>query len=155
MSTVRVKVTGLVELGRRMRELSDDIQKKVSYQAVAAGARVIKANAISRAPISDQPHQLGAKKGQVVQPGNLRRNIIIKRIPQGQSEHDAEYIVGVRHGKGVAPHDAFYFRFVEFGTVNMPAQPFLRPAFDSQKQVAVNKMKDILRKRIEKAERGK
>ncbi len=32
--------------------------------------------------------------------------------------------------KASDPRNAFYWRFVEMGTVNMPPHPFVRPAFD-------------------------
>ncbi|EFF2220359.1 hypothetical protein B9S95_004306 [Escherichia coli] len=42
------------------------------------------------------------------------------------------------------PRNAFYWRFVEMGTVNMPPHPFVRPAFDVRSeqaaQVAIARM---------------
>lgn len=32
--------------------------------------------------------------------------------------------------------NAFYWRFVEMGTVNMPPHPFVRPAFDTREELA-------------------
>jgi HK97 gp10 family phage protein len=32
--------------------------------------------------------------------------------------------------------NAFYWRFVELGTSNMPAHPFVRPAFDARQEEA-------------------
>lgn len=34
------------------------------------------------------------------------------------------------------PRNAFYWRFVELGTINMPAHPFIRPAFDTTEELA-------------------
>ncbi|MDK1687984.1 phage N-6-adenine-methyltransferase [Cronobacter malonaticus] len=34
------------------------------------------------------------------------------------------------------PRNAFYWRFVELGTSNMPAHPFVRPAFDTRQEEA-------------------
>ncbi|HBN6680970.1 TPA: hypothetical protein LZR66_004712, partial [Escherichia coli] len=34
------------------------------------------------------------------------------------------------------PRNAFYWRFVELGTINMPAHPFIRPAFDMTEELA-------------------
>ena len=44
--------------------------------------------------------------------------------------------------------DAFYARFVEFGTVKMAARPFLRPAFEAKKGEAVDAIKVYLERRI-------
>lgn len=60
------------------------------------------------------------KKGVVVsrrqRPGNLRRNIKVKvRREQG------DYVVTVRSS-------AFYGKFIEYGTKDIPPRPFFRPA---------------------------
>ena len=73
-----------------------------------------------------------------------------------------EYIVSVRQGKtsdvkrakaGKAPmgRDAFYARFVEFGTVKTPPQPFMRPALEDNITPATEAMKTRLRARLKKA----
>ena len=38
--------------------------------------------------------------------------------------------------KASDPRNAFYWRFVELGTINMPAHPFIRPAFDTTEELA-------------------
>lgn len=40
--------------------------------------------------------------------------------------------------KAKNPRNVFYWRFVEMGTVNMPAHPFVRPAFDTRQEEAAN-----------------
>jgi HK97 gp10 family phage protein len=44
--------------------------------------------------------------------------------------------------------DEFYGRFHELGTVNMAANPFLRPAFDMKKRKAVAAIAQELRRDI-------
>lgn len=46
---------------------------------------------------------------------------------------------------------AFYLLFVELGTSNLPAKPFLRPAFDKNILEFTRIFKNELRARIEKA----
>ncbi len=50
--------------------------------------------------------------------------------------------------KASDPRNAFYWRFVELGTVNMPAHPFIRPAFDTTEelaaQVAIQRMNQAI-----------
>lgn len=146
-----IHVEGLRELGEAMRKLSADINNKISRAAVNAAAQVVKKSAIARAPQSDEPHQLGRRKDQIAQPGNLKRNIIVKRLPKGETGLTQEYIVGVRHGSGRVPKDAFYWRFIEFGTVKEPARPFLRPALAENVGKATEKMREVLKRRIDKA----
>lgn len=50
--------------------------------------------------------------------------------------------------------DAYYWRFIEFGTAKMPARPFLRPAFDSKKEEAVRVFAAILKRDVDAIERS-
>ncbi|MNY41310.1 hypothetical protein D3C86_1761160 [compost metagenome] len=47
--------------------------------------------------------------------------------------------------------DFFYAHFVEYGTSKMAAKPFMRPAYDQNKEKAVQAIKDRISKRLEKA----
>jgi HK97 gp10 family phage protein len=144
---VTVKVAGLATLGDALRSMGADMLLKTARRMTNAGAQVVKKRAIAKAPQSAQVHQLGRRKDQVVNPGNLKRNIVVRRIrPRTPGRED--YTVGVRHGSGKAPRDAFYWRFIEFGTVKMGARPFLRPAFDGGKGEAVEAMADRGRRDI-------
>lgn len=144
---------GLRELGEAMRLMNSEVSTKIARGAAAAMAGMVKKRAIALAPQSDAPHQLGRRKDQIAQPGNLKRNIIVKRLPAKQTQLTAEYIVTVRHGSGKVPNDAFYWRFVEFGTVNMPAQPFLRPALADNVGPATEAAKKRLASGIDSAAR--
>lgn len=140
--TVTVKVEGLADLQKRLLSLSEDMQGKIARAASAAGAVIIKNAAIRKAPMDT---------------GNLKKNIIVKRLPKGEADYTSQHIVTVRKGKKTKKQreaglkDAFYAGFVEFGTVKMPAKPFLRPAYDENKEKAVQAMKDRLEARIKKA----
>jgi HK97 gp10 family phage protein len=143
--TIEFKVQGLEDLQRRLKSLSDDMQRNISRAASNAAAQTVKKAAIARAPLGTEPHKVGSV---VVAPGNLKRNIIVKRIPPRETKLTSEHVVTVRRKKG---QDAFYARFLEFGTVKMPAQPFLRPALLTEKESAVDAMAERLRIRLEKA----
>ena len=140
--SVTVKVDGLAELGMRMKSLSEDVNKKIGRAGVAAGAGLIARAARAKAPVDT---------------GNLRKNIITKRIPPGESTLTSEYIVTVRQGKltqkqrAKGLEDAFYGRFVEHGTAKTAAQPFLRPAYDENKMKAVETIKERIAARLAKA----
>lgn len=141
-NSVTVKVEGLRELGERMKSLSDDVNNRIARAATAAGAVVIRNAAQAKVPVDT---------------GNLKKNIIVKRLPKGESSLTSEHIVTVRQGKLTKKQkekglgDAFYGRFVEYGTAKMPARPYLRPAYDQNKERAVEAIKDRIKKRIEKA----
>ncbi len=139
---VKIRVEGLSDIGRRLQELSRDVATRAARSAVNAGAQTVKRRAQQNVPVAT---------------GNLKKNIIVRR--QRPSEHGLteQYIVTVRQGKVTKKQaergleDAFYGRFVEFGTVKMAARPFLRPAFDGGKEEAVTAMREQLAARIAKA----
>ena len=124
--------------------------------ALAKGARVIRDDARLRAPVGKT--------------GNLKKNIVMKRDSNPQrSGANERYTVGVRGGaknyantkrnvrKGRAGKEyktdgnTYYWRFKEFGTKKMPADPFLRPAFESKKEEALNVIASTLASGIERA----
>jgi HK97 gp10 family phage protein len=153
VASTKTHVVGLRELGEAMRLMNSEVSTKIARGAAAAMASLVKKRAVELAPQSDAPHQLGRRKGEVVQPGNLKRNIITKRLRPKDTELTAEYIVTVRRGKGRAPNDAFYGRFVEFGTVKMAPQPFLRPALSQNVGPATAAAKKRLASGIDAAAR--
>ena len=56
--------------------------------------------------------------------------------------------------KASDPRNAFYWRFVEMGTVNMPPHPFIRPAFDVRQEqateVAIRRMNQAIDEALSK-----
>lgn len=145
----RIEVRGLRELGLALAALDKDIQTKVARAAVSAGAAVIKKRAKNNAPVSD------ASLTPEVPPGYLRDSIISRR--QRKSKLTAEYAVTVRHKgakaqarkDGTNPYQIGVYN--EFGTVNMPPRPFMRPAFEAGKGEALAQIQKRLKARIDKA----
>lgn len=138
---VKVEIAGLDELNRRLKALGPFIRSRVLGGAVNAGAQIIKKTAIENAAMDT---------------GRLKNSIFVKRLT-AKDFPNAQYIVGVRSGKKLkkSDKDAFYWKFVEFGTKNIAAHPFLRPAFESRKEEAAEAIKTRLRAGIEKAEKSK
>jgi HK97 gp10 family phage protein len=125
--------SGLNDIARDLEKLSKAENNKVLRAATRAGAEVLKEEVIARAP---------------VRTGKMRKNVVV--VTQ-KSRRKGEISSGV-HIRGVNPRtgnsdntmkaknprNAFYWRFVEMGTVNMPAHPFVRPAFDVRQEEAAN-----------------
>ncbi len=63
--------------------------------------------------------------------GTLRKAIKAKRRRPKHPDKPFSDVI-VTNGKD-ARYDAFYWRFVEYGTQSQPARPFLRPAIDLMK----------------------
>ncbi|MEA5177150.1 HK97-gp10 family putative phage morphogenesis protein [Enterobacter hormaechei] len=111
--------SGLNDIAKDLEALSRAENNKVLRDATRAGAEVLKEEVIARAP---------------VRTGKLKKNVVV--VTQ-KSRRRGEISSGV-HIRGVNPRNAFYWRFVELGTANMPAHPFVRPAYDTREEEAAS-----------------
>ncbi len=144
-------VKGLSQLSAALKELPLRIARNALRQSVAKGALVIRDEAKVRAPVSNGPVAPDDPL-----PGTLRRAIVIKHDAQRSNAFSQTYVVAVRQGKryrrrgkkGNRSQDAYYWRWVEFGTVKMSARPFLRPAFEAKKQAALAAIIEYLAQRL-------
>jgi HK97 gp10 family phage protein len=137
------EVKGLRELGESLKKLDRNMALKLSWQATGAAARVVKK---------------GAKRNIVSSPSvrsrGLLNAVIVKRLPKSERQDlTAAHIVtvrgrGKRSRKGVFTAGAPYAHLVEFGTVHMPAEPFLGPALRNGQTEAANAMKKSLERGI-------
>ena len=149
-TTVTIKVDGLADLRKQMLRLKEDVATKIAGRATNAAAQIVKKQAKTNIQISPS-----------VDEGDLLKAVIVKKIPKSKTPLTSEHIVTVRgRGRrgakargGKAQATAPHAHFVEFGTVNMPAEPFLRPALEQEKGFAVGAMKQTLIEGIQKATR--
>jgi HK97 gp10 family phage protein len=103
-----------------------------------------------------------------VDTGNLRDNIVAARRRKSPPGTEGYYIEVRRKRRKYANTranrrkkragmsyetmgEAYYGMFVELGTAKMPAQPFLRPAFESKKVEAVETFRVEFAKAIDAA----
>jgi HK97 gp10 family phage protein len=149
-----IKVEGLKELQEALKALPAEIQKRPLRSAVSAGAKVIVDEAKRRAPQGET--------------GNLRKALYRYRSRSQSGTGKETFLVGVRKGKKqyadtaknrrlsrvgkkyTVEGEAFYWRFLEFGTSKMAARPFLRPAFESKKMEALDTIKKKLAEAIDR-----
>lgn len=144
---IEVRVEGLAELRKALLELPVELHKGPLRAAVSAGAKVVQDKAIALAPEGET--------------GTLKRSIYRTRSRQGSSAVQETAIVGVRSGKKFAEkqkkdgtttksRDAFYWRFLEFGTWDIKAGPFMRPAFDTTKAQQLEAIREKLASSIQR-----
>lgn len=155
-----VTLSGLDDLLEELQDLPRELSSKnggIVRRALYQGAKIVREEATRRAP---------------KQSGNLAKNIIMVRDRQPQRANANErYLVGVRGGARkklirqrskdkltgrttyVEQGNAFYWRYVEFGTNKMPARPFLRPAMAARSQEALNTVIEGIQKGIFTAQR--
>src|SRR5207342_2823425 len=124
MASVTVKIEGLQQLGEAMRELSRDMNLKIARSATGRAAYIIRKRARELAPVYPTDYVV---EGLRVPAGNVRDNIVAKRVSPNETQLTSEHIVVVRGGRkhGYASRIG---SLNEFGTVKMAAQPFMRPA---------------------------
>ena len=142
-----VELSGFRELAAALREIGPRAAKNTLRRAVSSGAVLVRNEARARAPVDS---------------GEMKKDIQVKREKdQRDGPLSAKYSVFVRSGKKSrlsgrsrnVQKDSFYWKFVEFGTSKMAAQPFLDPAFQSKKEDAVKAIGESLDEGIQKAAR--
>jgi HK97 gp10 family phage protein len=125
-------IQGFDQLVAKLNQLGNSRTTKSSLTKVMRKvAKPLVQAAKSKAPVGSRDHKRYVK-GQggfgtviVIKRGNLKRAIGIRNNRKNQ---DAELFVGPRLG---GKNDGYYAHMVEYGTKNTPAQPFMRPAYDS------------------------
>ena len=121
------EVRGFQELERALKRASDAVAREALVEATAAGTKVIIDGAQRRAP---------------------------KDTGKGAESIHASVTERSRFGvtQTIGPSkNAFYMRFVEFGTVKMTARPFLRPALDEERDATIREVGRKLWERILRA----
>lgn len=139
MASVTVQIEGLREVAASLENLPDALGKKVQEELLRARGQLI-ADTASRLVPRDH--------------GDLQRSISVsprltpKEFARFQKVDPGDVVMFV------GPDDTgFYGTFVEYGTNDTPAQPFMRPAWDANKEALVQGLAADLATRIEKAVR--
>lgn len=141
-----IQIDGLSDLEVAMLGFSDKLAKQVLSGAIRAGAVVIQKQARKYAPKSTKPHLLKSKKQKIgtwIIPGNLKKMIRVKVDKSGTRGYKISYEVYVKN------KDAWYWKFVEFGTSKMYGRTFMRSAFETMKEEASLVIRDFILSRIE------
>ncbi len=150
-----VKITGLDELLKSLKNFPVKVQKNALAGAVrASGAALVKEAKIH------VPQNLGV----------LKKSITVRKI-KSKNKNELRFIVGpnkkllvkglvaagVKRKVMVSKKTGFkystfdnYGGYVEYGTPNVAAQPYLRPAFENKGNEAIDQAASYLEKKIDK-----
>ncbi|WP_420002167.1 HK97-gp10 family putative phage morphogenesis protein [Acinetobacter sp. LF10] len=137
-----VEVEGLDDLTKQLTRLVS-LAKQQQY--------VMNAASYALSPIVKEVKRLAPKaeseyiryrngRKDKVKPGGLKKAISRKRVKLEKSRGVA---LQIKYNK------AFYWRFLEYGTPNMAAIPFIRPGFDTKKSEALQRFKDRYRSYVD------
>lgn len=160
--TETVQILGLKELNNALLQIvPEHFRSTVLQKALLAGAKPIVKDAKNRAPRKT---------------GVLAAAIFSYKDRAGSTLRFESRFISVRHGSAAQKKnsDAFYWRFIEFGrgivttkkhkslgtpedgffgksVQAYPAHPFLRPAFESNKQDALMQITKVLAEELDNA----
>lgn|SRR6056297_2104576 len=130
---VNIKIEGLKELEKDFKRLTKGFKPAEVQKAAVDSAEIIRADAERRAPLGPT--------------GNLKKSNIVKTLDRNKKRPSAIAAVD----RKVAPHA----HLLEFGTSKMAANPFFRPAVESQGNRAAENFRTGLEKLVKKAVKSK
>lgn len=152
---ISVQFEGLDDLAKQMERMTTLAkQRQLTQNALFYASKPMLDEVKKQAPKAEKAYyryyrgsaslrRAGNAQGSRVlrKPGTLRKNITRQRVRLA----DGSVGVGI-----LVKNKAFYWRFIEYGTPNMVAVPFLRPAFDHNKEDAVERFKERYREYLQK-----
>lgn len=148
---IDIEVQGWKAVEKFLQELPDNVAKKMLYDSLMAGAKPIsdQAKANVRELFGDSVRYTGTLEKAIAR-GRVRRTRYAARV-------DVKLRRAKSRGKtlkgGVSKpfgDDAFYGRFLEFGTSKMAARPFLLPAANTKRHASIDGFNKTLMQRMGK-----
>ncbi|MCO7246362.1 HK97-gp10 family putative phage morphogenesis protein [Halomonas sp. Mc5H-6] len=154
---VSANVEGLEPLLARMENLSFDLRKKGGRFAMRKAANLVRDKARANAEkVNDPktPEEIAANIVVRFSPKDFKRNgnlVFRVGVLGGASGHAAASGEVKGKGKSNPGGDTFYWRFLELGTINAPAQPFARRALSENIQAATDEFIKHYNKSLDRA----
>lgn len=141
------RIQGLRELGESLKALGDEVGSKLARSATGRAARIVRDEEVRNAPEAPEDYVVDGLK---VQKGNIKKQIVVKRVKASDTKLTSEHIVAIR-GKRKHGYASRIASLQEFGTVKQPARPFVRKSWDIKKTEARDQLVDVLKRGIERA----
>lgn len=135
---IQVKVSGIEDVKKALRDLPVKLRKRALLNALRAGGRVFRDEARRLTPVAAVPVR---RKGAVIrQPGTVRKAITVRTSKVARRKGDLGVYVNVRPAKGgqrgkYSPTDPFYWRWLEFGARGKPGVQMLQRAVTKAAEV--------------------
>ena len=155
---VTVRVDGLKEIDRALGELSKRTAKSVTRRALVDALEPMAEVARQNAPV-----RLGHLRDSIIvttktpKGGDTAKAAFAEVMRAGGSREEARAALRAAKSGGVfaqafmGPGRHPQAIFQEFGTAHHPPHAYMRPAFDSEKDGVVARLRDFLRGAIDKA----
>lgn len=140
----------------QMKQIVPDIESsQMLEQAMRAGAKIFKTAIERNTPIGKAVYryQVGGRTVIVRSqrtPGQASRSVIIykRKRPKGYYQTNVNEALSLL--VGYEKKKAFYMFWNEYGSKKQAARPVIRPAFDSNKDVALAASLEFVRRRVAK-----
>ncbi len=139
MATQVVKLTGFREVERALREIPKATGKNVLRRVAKGALEPLADSASAKAPRDE---------------GRLAFSISVGEKRTRRVRTGFQRLTGIEMAMGpgnTLPGVLQYASFVEFGTVDTPPQPYMRPAWNSGADRTLEYIKDNLWREIDKA----
>ncbi len=120
------KLKGVEELFSNLRAIERDIANQLE-SIIKKAAEIIVDEAKKRVPVDT---------------GKLRNSLTVKTLEVKKDQ----LVIGV----GPEGKDVYYWFFVEFGSANAEAQPYLRPAFENKKNAVKKEISREIKRLLNK-----
>lgn len=153
MIETSVEIEGLDDLTKQLQQLESLAkQKTLTYKAMFFATKPMLDEVKRLAPKSEKAYfryyRKNGKSRVLQTPGKLKKSIKRRRVKLDSSIGVAIYSGPIKHGEA-KKYNVFYWRFLEYGTPNMAAIPFIRPGFDTKKSEALQRFKDRYRSYVD------
>lgn len=149
------KISGLRELDKNLEQFTKSTQRRVLERVLKQTAKPVEDTAKRLAPVDKGDLKRSIET--VILKSNAGKAAFANAMQSGATREEAGQAARAANkaaaGRGLAATvrvraNARHAGFVEFGTLNMPAQPFMGPAFRSVK--TIDTMRNLLRVEIDK-----
>lgn len=144
-------VIGADKLEALLKKLPENVSKKVVTAALRSGAAIIAKQA--RANLRASPSvDSGLLAGNITS-RTRRRSRKGKAVVSVGAARKTAQVVRKGKSKPIKASPSRYAHFIEFGTEKMPAEPFMRPALDTQGGAAIAKIMEMMGRGVEREAR--
>ncbi|WP_445621340.1 HK97-gp10 family putative phage morphogenesis protein [Kushneria sp. Sum13] len=147
--SISFEIEGVNSLNAKLEEVSSDVKFKGGRFALRKAANLVRERVKDNARRLDDPETAN----------NIADNIAVRwDSKKFRATGDLHFHVGVRGGARSRQEnlqnpggDTFYWRYLEFGTENIPAVPFIRPALAESTNAATQEFVTHYGKAIDRA----
>ena len=151
MSAVSYRMDGLRELKQRLENVKREFQDRPIKAGLRAAGKVLKKAIVDAAPYD----------GKTPDGVHIKDNVQVGRSRSQSGPGVEVFTVGIKYGRKTLASgksvktegDAFYWKFLEFGSSNVPKQAFIRPAFEASQQAQLKAFEKAMATAIRRLER--